>query len=285
MKRSRKDAEIVSPSAELDSLKERVGVQSIGRAFSILEEIARNRDGITLAELSKQVGLHNSTTFHLVRTMVTLGYLRQSKDTKKYRIGRSLFLLAASSFDEIEMANSAEPILEVLSQQTGETGHVAVRTHDLVSIIAKSHAPGALQLTERAGVTRAMYCTALGKIMLAAMSDDELENYLARVQLKPMTEKTIIDAARLREEVLEARKNNFAYDDSEFNSEIRCIAVPVRGFSGDVVAAIGVSGPVWRMSLSNLQAKRETLLHAAEALSSEFGYRPQGADLKRAAAV
>jgi len=73
--------------------KARGGVQSIGRAFAILEEVARNRDGIGLADLSKRVGLHNSTTFHLVRTMVSLGYIRQIKDSKRYRIGRPLFAL------------------------------------------------------------------------------------------------------------------------------------------------------------------------------------------------
>jgi hypothetical protein len=80
----------------------RGGVQSLARAFSIMEEIARNRDGIGLAELSKRVGLHNSTTFHPVKTMVSLGYVRQMKDSKRYRIGRPLFALAASALDEVE---------------------------------------------------------------------------------------------------------------------------------------------------------------------------------------
>ena len=87
--------------------RQRVGVQSLGRAFAILEEVARHREGIGLAELSKLVGLHNSTTFHLAKTMVSLGYLRQEKDTKRYRVGRPLFALAASALDEIEMVNVA----------------------------------------------------------------------------------------------------------------------------------------------------------------------------------
>ena len=94
----------------------RGGVQSLGRAFSILEEVARHREGIGLAELSKLVGLHNSTTFHLAKTMVTLGYMRQERDSKRYRVGRPLFALAASALDEIEMVNLATPILEDLSR-------------------------------------------------------------------------------------------------------------------------------------------------------------------------
>src|SRR5471030_3243793 len=103
-----------------DPAKERGGVQSIVRAFAIAEEIARNREGIGLAELSKRVGLHNSTTFHLVKTMVTLGYVRQLKDSKRYRIGRPLFALAASALDELEMMSIATPILEQLSRDTCE---------------------------------------------------------------------------------------------------------------------------------------------------------------------
>ena len=100
------------PPADIDDDVEdraRGGVQSIGRAFSILEEVARNRDGIGLADLGKKVGLHNSTTFHLVKTMVSLGYIRQLKDSKRYRIGRPLFALAASALDEMEMVSMATP--------------------------------------------------------------------------------------------------------------------------------------------------------------------------------
>src|ERR1700692_1587301 len=71
--------------------RQRAGVQSLGRAFAILEQVAHHREGIGLADLSKLVGLHNSTTFHLAKTMVSLGYLRQEKESKRYRIGRALF--------------------------------------------------------------------------------------------------------------------------------------------------------------------------------------------------
>jgi IclR family transcriptional regulator, KDG regulon repressor len=80
-------------------------VQSLGRAFAILEEVARDRHGIGLAELSKRLGLHSSTTFHLAKTLVSLGYIRQEPGSKRYRIAGALFALAASALDEIEMVN------------------------------------------------------------------------------------------------------------------------------------------------------------------------------------
>lgn len=252
------------------------GVQSIGRAFAILEEVARNRDGIGLAELSKKVGLHNSTTFHLVKTMVSLGYIRQLKDSKRYRIGRPLFALAASALDEMEMVSLATPVLEDLSAATGESGHFAVRMGDTVTVIARTSGAGAFQLTDRVGVVRPAYCTALGKVMLAALRDDQLERYLARTELKPMTPKSVTDAAMLRREIEEVRRAGLAFDDGEFDTEMRCVAVPVRDFTGQVVGAVGISGPVWRLSLQALQSRAKVVQEAADKLSAEFGAPGRG---------
>ena len=251
--------------------KARGGVQSIGRAFAILEEVARNRDGIGLADLSKRVGLHNSTTFHLVRTMVSLGYIRQIKDTKRYRIGRPLFALAASALDEMEMVSMATPVLDDLARETGESSHFAARMGDAVVVMARTSGPSAFQLAERVGVVRPAYCTALGKIILAALRSDQLERYLERIELKSLTPSTITEPARLRKEIDEVRKAGIAFDDGEFDGEVRCAAMAVRDFSGQVVGAIGISGPVWRLSIQALQSRSRHLEAAAARLSQAFG--------------
>ena len=249
----------------------RGGLQSIGRAFAILEEVARNRDGITLADLSKRVGLHNSTTFHLVKTMVSLGYIRQIKESKRYRIGRPLFALAASALDEMEMVSMATPVLDDLSRETGESSHFAARMSDAVVVMARTPGPGVFQLTDRVGVVRPAYCTALGKVILAALRPDQLDRYLDRVELRSMTSKTIISQQRLRRELHEVRRTGIAFDDGEFNNEVRCAAMPVYDFSGQVVGAIGISGPVWRLSIQALQNKARDLGDAAKRLSEAFG--------------
>jgi DNA-binding IclR family transcriptional regulator len=251
--------------------RQRVGIQSLGRAFAILEEVARHRDGIGLADLSKRVALHNSTTFHLVKTMVSLGYIRQEKDSKRYRVGRPLFALAASSLDEIEMVNVATPILEDLSRQTGESSHFAVRMGDAVVVIARTSGPGAFQLTDRVGVVRPAHCTALGKVILAALRPDQLKRFLERVELTPSTEKSIIEAAVLLREIEDVRRDGIAFDDGEFNTEVRCAAVPVRDFTGQIVGALGISGPVWRLSIQALQSRAKVVRAAADRLSAEFG--------------
>jgi len=251
--------------------RQRGGVQSIGRAFAILEEVARNRGGIGLADLSKRVGLHNSTTFHLVKTMVSLGYIRQIKDTKRYRVGRPLFALAAGALDEMEMVSLATPVLEELSGQTGESGHFAVRMGDSVIVIARTSGAGAFQLTDRVGVVRPAHCTALGKVILASLRDDQLERFLERVELKPSTRNSITEVPALLRELAEVRRTGVAYDEGEFNLEVRCIAVPATDFTGRTIGAIGISGPIWRESQQALQAKAKTVQAAGARLSAPFG--------------
>jgi DNA-binding IclR family transcriptional regulator len=251
--------------------KQRAGIQSLGRAFAILEAVARHREGIGLADLSKLVGLHNSTAFHLVKTLVSLGYVRQESENKRYRVGRPVFALAASCLDEIEMVNVATPILEELARKTGESAHFAVRMGDAVVVIARTSGPGAFQLTDRVGVTRPAHCTALGKVILASLRPDQLERFLSRADLKPSTEKSITQVPALKREIEEVRRRGIAFDDGEFNSEVRCIAVAVKDFTGATVGAIGISGPVWRLTPQALQGRAKLLQAAASRLSAEFG--------------
>jgi len=252
------------------SLRDRGGVQSIERAFAILEEVARHRGGIRLGDLSKRVGLHNSTTFHLVKTMVLLGYLRQMPD-KLYRVGRPLFTLAAGALDEVEMVALATPVLDELSATTQESCHFAVRSGRQVIVLARTAGSGPFQLTERAGVVRPAHCTALGKILLAAMCGDHLARFLEHAPLERFTAKTITDTAELMREILEVRRSGVAYDDGEYCAEVRCVAVPVHGFTGQVQGAIGVSGPIWRLSIQLLKEKSKQVRNAAANLSREFG--------------
>lgn len=251
--------------------RQRVGVQSLGRAFSILEEIARHRDGIGLAELSKLVGLHNSTTFHLAKTMVSLGYIRQEKEPKRYRIGRPLFALAASALDEIEMINVATPVLEELSRETGESSHFAVRMGDSVVVIARTSGPGAFQLTDRVGVVRPAHCTALGKAILASLREDQLIRFLERIELKPSTENSITEIPLLLREIAEVRCTGVAFDDGEFNLEVRCVAVPVTSFTGETIGALGISAPTWRLSNTALRSRAKQVQAAAQQLATAFG--------------
>jgi DNA-binding IclR family transcriptional regulator len=270
-------ARLVVPAADADETSDgrrQGGVQSLGRAFAILEQVACHRDGIGLAELSRLVGLHNSTTFHLAKTLVSLGYLRQEKETKRYRVGRPLFALAASALDEIEMVNLATPVLEELSRETGEASHFAVRVGDAVMVIARTGGPGAFQLADRVGIVRPAHCTAVGKAILAALQPDQLKRFIDRAGMKPSTSKSITEIPALIREIEEVRRTGIAVDDGEFDLEVRCLAVPVGDFTGKIVGALGISGPVWRLSRQLLSSRAKIVQRAAARLGREFGVPP-----------
>jgi len=266
--------------------KARGGIQSLERAFAILEHVARHRDGISLADLSKRVGLHTSTTFHLARTMVQLGYVNQLDDSRRYRVGSRVFALAAGALDESALLGFATPALECLSAQTGESSHFAIRSGDEIVVVARIAGTGMLQLADRAGTPRPAHATAIGKVLLAAMPDEQLQQFLARVELRRFTSRTIVEREALVRQIEQVRRTGVAFDDGEFDQEVRCVAVPVRDFACRVAGAIGISGPIWRLSLQALHEKAAQVRVAAAQLSAQLGFQdPVEADAPRSRAA
>jgi IclR family acetate operon transcriptional repressor len=246
-------------------------IQSLMRAAAILEAVARHPEGISLADLSAAVDLRNSTAFHLIQTLVNLGFLNQLADNRRYRIGTRLFSLAAGAMDENTLLSLGTPILERLSAETGDAAHLAVRSRQDVIVLARMAASGLLQLAGHPGATRPVHATAIGKMLLSAMPLEELDRLLETLPLRQFTQNTITDPARLRDALEEIRKNGIAHDRCELDNDVRCVAAPVYDFSGRCIAAMGISGPVWRMSDQALKKKIRKLKEAAEALSSQLG--------------
>lgn len=246
-------------------------IQSLKRASAILDVVAQNPDGIGLSQIAAEVELNNSTAFHLIQTLVGLGFLFQVADSRHYRIGARLFTLAAGALNEASLLALATPILERLSDDTGFASHLAVRSqHDIV-VIARMRAVGLLQLAGHPGATRPAHATAIGKMLLSAMPPDEFERLLKILPLPAFTAKTLTDRNALRKEIEQVRRTGIAHDNCELDRDVRCIAVPVFDFAGRCVAAMGVSAPAWRMLPEVLEAATEQLRPAAAELSSQLG--------------
>lgn len=252
------------------------GGRSIRRAFSVLEAIAHEPEGLTLAELSRTVGLHTSTTFHLLRTLAPLGCVRRDETTRKYFVGTRMFALAAGAADEIELVNVCTPPLEALARDTGETSHLAVRSNDNGVIIAKFEGSASVRTTDRIGTEKPAHATAIGKIILAAIREDEFEQYLASHPLKAYTEKTLTDPALLKAEIEKVRRRGVAFDDCEFNPEVRCIAAPIYDFASRTVGSVGISGPMWRIDLPSVGGLGEQVREAARVISAKLGHPDSG---------
>ena len=176
-------------------------IQSLVRASALLREIARNRDGIGLAQLSRTLDLHTSTAFHLLKTLANLGYVRQDETTKLYRVGSQIFNLAATASDEVEIAKLAEPFIDELAMRTGETSHLALRSGEEIVVVARSYGNTAFHFAERTGTTRPPHATAIGKALLAAMPQKNLEALVNKLELRAITPRTITDPQKLLEEM------------------------------------------------------------------------------------
>lgn len=247
-------------------------IQSLHRGLSILEVIARNPAGVTMAEVSRQVGLHTSTTFHLMRTLAALGYVTQDDGTRHYRVGPRVFQLAASAWSEVQLFNLATPILAEMAQQTGETSHLAILDRGEAIVINRIDGSGPVRLSERVGYPRPPHCTAIGKVLVAHLPEAELKAFLDTAELKAYTPKTVTSAALLQPELERVRRQGYALDDEEFAQGIRCLAAPVRSFTGQVVAAIGISGPLWRVSLDRVADLTGVVRIMAHRLSQHLGH-------------
>lgn len=263
-----------SPATSIGATEKRSGgIQSIRRACLLLEAVARSPEGIGLADLSRTLGLHTSTTFHIAKTLVMLGYLRQLESSRIYRIGPPLFALASAALDEVELVNAARPVLAGLANATGETSYFGAMSGEKLVVLAKHDGSGAIRINDRIGNVRPMHCTGLGKIMLAALGAEQFEAFLQNEELTVFTSKTIRNTQRLRQEIDEVRRCGVAFDDGEVSEELRCAAVPVYDFTNRVIGSLGISGPGWRLSIQALHKNSETLKNAAERLSADLGSR------------
>ncbi len=251
-------------------------IQSLQRGLSILEMIGKKGASLSVAEVSRAVGLHPSTTFHLLRTLTTLGYLSQDEGTREYAIGTKLFQLAGSAWTEDRLIKIAASFLADLARQTEEASHLAIFEHGEVIVVDKVEGTSPVHISERIGYPRPAHCTAIGKALLAHLPKAELTAFLRTNELKAITPRSITSAPMLEEELKWVRDQGYAFDDEEFTQGIRCLAAPVSNFTGGVVASIGISGPVWRVSRDRIAQLTEAVKVAAYRLSRQLGYVAEG---------
>jgi DNA-binding IclR family transcriptional regulator len=247
-------------------------IQSLQRALGILEFVARNGTAVSAVDISRNIGLHASTTYHLLQTLTTLGYLTQDDADRKYRVGTKAFQIAASAWNETRLVTLAAPFLDEVAQQTGETSFLALFARGEIVPVAKVEGRGPIHVTERVGAPRPAYCTAIGKILLAFFSENQLKVFLAKNPLRPFTPNTIVSVGVLRRELKRVRDQGYAVDDEEFMAGVRCVAAPLRNFTGNVVASIGISGPAWQMTPDRVSDIADYLKPVAHRLSQQLGY-------------
>lgn len=252
-------------------------IQTVSNALRMLEAFYSDSElGVT--ELARRLGLHKNNVFRLLATLQQSGYIEQSRQTDRYRLGtRCLELGHAYSRDHTLMKRS-RPILEELSRKTGETAHIGVLRDFEVVHLDGVQADQLLLTALRVGRRLPAHCTALGKVLVGCGDKALRETYGQSIRssslLTPRTGATIVDSDKLFDQLGTVSARGFAVDSEECERGMSCVAAPVFGSEGDVVAALSVSGPCSRLSEKALHGETGQLVQAsAERLSEELGYR------------
>lgn len=248
-------------------------IQSLARAFSILELFLADNTPLGVTVISERVGLHKSTCFGLISTLEQLGYLLQDKNTGKYSLGLNTLVLGQAYLKSQNIRQLAAPAIESLISLAQEyTIHLVVREKDHVVYLDKYEGPNAMVIVASSIGQRAVpHCTGVGKAVLAFMTREEQQKLLAR-PLQAFTPYTLTDTGPLLTELAAIRKRGFALDDQERALGLRCVAAPF--FDGDGVAlgAISISGPSIYLSRERLFELSEPVRAAAEMISRAYGY-------------
>lgn len=239
-------------------------VQSVERAFFLLEQIAESSD-LSLTELSALIDLPAPTTHRLLKTLVSLGYVRQLAN-RRYGLGLGLIRLGDRA--DTQFAPIARPHLESLARRIGESANLAVLEGNMIVYIAQAPSPHAMRMFTEPGHRAFAHSTGVGKAILAELPFDQVRRIVDRVGMPSATDKTITSLDALRAELDLIKRRGYAVDDGEQEVGVHCYAVAVPGLP--IPMALSVSGPVFRMS-KELGESSVPLLHAeAAALAAEL---------------
>jgi IclR family transcriptional regulator, acetate operon repressor len=248
------------------------GVQSIERAFELLEALADGGGTLGLPQLASTSGLPLPTIHRLIRTLVALGYVRQEK-SRHYVLGPRLIRLGESAGQML--STWAMPHLTALVQSLGETANLAMLDGDQIVYIAQVPGRHSMRMFTEVGRRVSPHCTAVGKALLAHLPEGEIDAVIRSRGLKSFTRNTITSATLLKRELKTIRERGYAVDNEEIDEGLRCIGAPVRDFSGRVVASMSIAGPAFRVSKAKVSALANLVIGVAERLSQELGYRPR----------
>ena len=230
-----------------------------------------------MTELAERVGLHKSTVHRFMVNLDAAGLVERNARTGRYRLGLHIFELGGLVMQQMNLWDEALPFLEGLVRDTGETGHLAVLDGGEAIYIERVEARRALRVPSAIGRGYPAHATNLGKVLLADLPRERVAEIVAERGLASYTPNTITDLGRLEAELERIRQCGYAIDDEEYDEGLRCIGAGVRDHSGHVVSALGIGGPVTRITPERVEELAGLVMAAARGLSRRLGAHQSGA--------
>ena len=223
-------------------------IQVSEKLFQVIETLAENGP-MGIMELSSALGFHKSTTHRLVTSLQCLGYIRQDEESLKYALSLRFLLIGSKIINQTNVATLIHPILRRISEQIGETVHLVRREgNDAVYIDKVESSVGSIRMASRVGKRLPLYCSGVGKALLAEMEDEEIEKIWDTSEIRKLTPKTIVMFDALMARIGQVRSEGVALDDEENEEGVRCIAVSLKDYHRVPVYALSISAPVHRMN-------------------------------------
>jgi IclR family transcriptional regulator, acetate operon repressor len=252
---------------------ERGSVQSVDRALTLLEVLAQSTGGTALTDLAARSGLNISTCHHLLATLVKWGYVAKVP-ARRYALGARGLYLGQAFLKQVDLPRRAQPFIERISEETGETVHLAVLQGDAIITLVRREGRHAVRVdTGALGASDAAHATATGKAMLAWLPEGEIRRILALRGMAAFTSATITNPDAFVREMQLVRRHGHALDREEFQPGVVCVGAAIRNHLGALIGAISASAPTQRATEEHLGRMRDGVMAAARALSTEFGER------------
>lgn len=244
-------------------------IQSVSRAIQILRCFEEHEElGVT--DISRMMGLHKSTVFGLIVTLESHKLLEKNEETGRYRLGLELFRMGTKVNSGLR--NIALPYLEKLAGLYEETVNLVTADDMYVVYLEKIEGSHSMRICTRVGGRLPVYCTAVGKAILANLSEAEADSLIERIEFRRFTENTICSKEQLLQYLACAREKGYAEDTEELEPGLSCVAAPIFNHYGRAFAAISVSGPASRMTEDLRKRIGISLMEFTRDISRKLGY-------------
>lgn len=249
-------------------------VNAAARALAVLESLSRRRS-VGLEELSREMGLAKPTVYRFLLTLQELGYARRD-ESERWAMTLKAFNVGSRALDHTDLHSAARPVAEELALELGETVHMGVLEGDSAIYVLKIESKYTIRMFSRVGRRIPLYCTAIGKVLLAYSGPAERRAALEGLRLVAFTPKTITTRAGLDAELRRIKAQGFARDAEEHEEGIACLGAPIFDLDGEVVAALSVSWPLFRYEGGEEAKKAAAVVAAALRVSAVLGYEGRG---------
>jgi DNA-binding IclR family transcriptional regulator len=257
------------------SQKRSYNITALQRGLRLLQLFSESPQGLAAKQVATRSRLPVSTVHRFLANLEASGFLNCSSDGV-YHLGIACFAIGQAALAQLDIRRVSLPYLQELNRQTRETIHLTVR-HGLSAVyVEKLDSPEQLRIHSRIGAAVPLYCTAVGKVMLAYMPDEERERVLPQLGLKRLTPNTVGNLQELEAELHRVRKNGYACDLEENELHIRCVAAPIWDHAGSVNASLSITAPMVRMAVTRLRQLAPLIQTAGLQISRELGYQSAG---------